>query len=124
MRHWEARFTAGTAQAGILVSLVLVPCRSPGLDLRRAAARQRPPCTPLGLTPKLLSGAGVYADIKLTTTSAGNDPYYLDDVTVDQAELAYADRRVDDQSNWVSVNLALVMAVSRDFAVYGGAGYR
>jgi hypothetical protein len=78
----------------------------------------------LGLTPKLLSGAGVYADIKLTTTSAGNDPYYLDDVTVDQAELAYADRRVDDQSNWVSVNLALVMAVSRDFAVYGGAGFR
>lgn len=77
----------------------------------------------LGLTPKLLGGAGVYGDVKLTTSSPGSDPYYRGDISVDQAELTYGDMLFEEKSDWLSVNLALVLALSREFGVYGGAGY-
>ena len=79
--------------------------------------------TALGMTPKLFGGAGVYADVKFTTSSPGSDPYYLSDITVLQAEATFGDRFLWEQSDWLSINFALVYALSRELAVYGGAGY-
>ena len=76
-----------------------------------------------GMTPKLFGGAGVYADVKFTTSSPGSDPYYLSDITVLQAEATFGDRFLWEQSDWLSINFALVYALSRELAVYGGAGY-
>ncbi len=77
----------------------------------------------LGLTPRLFGGAGAYADVKLTTSSPGNDPYYRSDISVDQAELTYGDMLFEEKSDWLSLNFALVFALSREFGIYGGAGY-
>jgi len=77
----------------------------------------------LGITPKLFGGAGVYADIKLTTKSPGDDLYYLPGVTVNDAEVTYGDMLYEEKSDWVTVNGALVYAVTQELAVYGGLGY-
>ncbi len=66
----------------------------------------------LGITPKLFGGAGVYADIKLTTKSPGDDLYYLPGVTVNDAEVTYGDMLYEEKSDWVTVNGALVYAVA------------
>ncbi len=79
--------------------------------------------TALGMTPKLFGGAGLYADVKFTTSSTSSDPYYISDISVLQAEATFGDLFFDDQSDWLSINFALVYAVSRELAVYGGAGY-
>lgn len=79
--------------------------------------------TALGITPKLLGGAGVYADVKFTTGSRSNDPFYLSDVSVLQAEATFGDLLFREQSDWLSINFALVYAVSPELVVYGGAGY-
>lgn len=86
------------------------------------------PVTPVGisvlaLTPRLLRGAGVYADVKFTTSSPGSDPYYLPNVSVNDAELTYGDLLVEQKSDWVTVDVAVAYAVTGEFAVYGGAGY-
>jgi hypothetical protein len=86
------------------------------------------PVTPVGfsallVTPRLLHGAGLYTDVKLTTHSHASDPSYLPDVTVEQAEFTFGDRVVEQKSDWVTIDLAMVYAVTGDFAVYGGAGY-
>jgi hypothetical protein len=77
----------------------------------------------LGITPKLFGGAGVYADVKLTTSSPGDSPYYLPGVTVADAEVVYGDRLYLEESDWVSVNAAVVYAITDEFALYGGLGY-
>lgn len=79
--------------------------------------------TALGITPKLFGGAGVYADVKFTTSSQGSDPYFLSDISVQQAETTFGDLFFRDQSDWLSINFALVYALGREFIVYGGAGY-
>lgn len=77
----------------------------------------------LGLTPKVFGGAGLYADVKLTSGSPGDSPYYLPGVTVEDAEITYGDMLYQEESDWVSVNVALVYAITGEFAVYGGLGY-
>lgn len=77
----------------------------------------------LGLFPGIVGGAGLYADVKLTTSSPGDEPGYLPNVTPQDAELTYGDLLFDEQSDWLTVDLALVYAVSPELAVYGGAGY-
>lgn len=86
------------------------------------------PTTPLGFSafyvnPRWLRGAGVYADVKFTTGSPGNSPYYLPGVTVQQAEVTYGDERFDQQSDWTTVDLAMAYAVTGELVLYGGAGY-
>jgi hypothetical protein len=77
----------------------------------------------LGLTPEILGGVGVYADVKASTSSPGSDPYLLDDVTTEQAELTFGDFRFQEESSYLSVNLALLWAFRPELGVYGGAGY-
>ncbi|MBE0591833.1 MAG: hypothetical protein IH616_05465 [Gemmatimonadales bacterium] len=77
----------------------------------------------LALTDKLFGGAGLYADFKTTTTDHRSDPDYLAGVTIAYAELAYADQLYTEESEWLSVDVALVYAVTNDLAIYGGAGY-
>jgi len=77
----------------------------------------------LAITPRLFGGAGVYADVKLTTSSPGDSPYYLPGVSVAQAEGTYGDQLFEQKSDWLAVNVALVYAVTSEFALYGGAGY-
>ena len=79
--------------------------------------------TALGMTPKLFGGAGVYADVKFTTSSPGSDLYYLSGISVQQAEATFGDQFFREQSDWLSINFALVYALGREFTVYGGAGY-
>ena len=79
--------------------------------------------TALGMTPKLFGGAGVYADVKFTTSPTGSDPYFLSDISVLQAEGTFGDQFFREQSDWLSINFALVYALGREFTVYGGAGY-
>jgi hypothetical protein len=77
----------------------------------------------LGLTDKVFGGAGLYADFKTTTTDHRSDPDYLTGVTIEDAELTYADLLYTEESEWLSVDVALVYAVTPDLALYGGAGY-
>lgn len=74
-------------------------------------------------TPRFLGGAGLYADFKLTTGSPGDSPYYLPNVTVADAEFTFGDQMFSKESDWVSVNLAMVYAITGELALYGGAGY-
>lgn len=76
----------------------------------------------MAFTP-ILGGAGLYADVKLTTGSPSNGPGFLDDVTPEQAEFTFADRLFGDESDWVTIDLALVYAITPEFALYGGGGY-
>lgn len=77
----------------------------------------------LGMTPKLFGGAGVYADVKFTTSSPSSDPYYRSDISRQQADNTFGDMFLREQSDWLSINFALVYAVGRELALYGGAGY-
>lgn len=86
------------------------------------------PITPLGfsllvVSPKVFRGAGVYGDVKLTTSSAGSDPYYLPGVSVADAEITYGDLLYEQRSDWLTIDLAMVYAITGEFAVYAGAGY-
>jgi hypothetical protein len=77
----------------------------------------------LVLTPKVLGGAGLYADFKFTPSSPANAPEYDPTITVDQAANVFADRFFTEKSTWTTIDLALVYAVTPELAVYGGAGY-
>lgn len=86
------------------------------------------PTTALGfsalyITPKLFGGAGVFADVKVTTSSPGSSPYYLPNVTVTQAEVTFGDQLYDQQSDWTTIDFGVVYAITQEFALYGGAGY-
>lgn len=76
----------------------------------------------MGLSP-ILGGAGLYADFKLTTGSPGNAADFLGNITPEEAELTFGDRLFSEESDWVTVDLALVYAITPELAVYGGAGY-
>ena len=74
-------------------------------------------------TPKLLRGAGLYADVKFTPTSPAGTEEYDPTITVDQAANQFADLLFLEESAWVAVDLALVYAVTGELGVYAGAGY-
>ena len=50
-----------------------------------------------------------------------SDPYYVTDISVQQADAT--DLLFQEQSDWLSINFALVYALGRELALYGGAGY-
>jgi hypothetical protein len=77
----------------------------------------------LALTTSLFGGAGLYADVKFSPTDLANDPYFLDGVTVDEAEITYGDFLAEERSNWLSVSVAAVYAVAPEFGLFAGAGY-
>jgi hypothetical protein len=77
----------------------------------------------LAMTYKLFGGAGLYVDFKTTTTDHRSDPDYYPGISVDSAALGLADLLYAEESEWLSVNAALVYAVTPDLALYGGAGY-
>ncbi|HEX9693273.1 MAG TPA: hypothetical protein VGA22_14360 [Gemmatimonadales bacterium] len=77
----------------------------------------------LYVTPKLLGGFGVYIDARFETRSLTDDPGYLPGVTVQEAEVTNADFLFEQSSEWSTVDVGLVYAVSQELAVYGGAGY-
>ena len=77
----------------------------------------------LALTPKVFGGAGLYADVKFSPTTPARAEEYDSTITVDQADNQYADLLVVEESAWVTVNLALVYAVTAELALYAGAGY-
>jgi hypothetical protein len=82
-----------------------------------------PGVSALALTPEILGGAGVYADVKFSTSSPENDPYLLTGVTPDEAELTFGDLHYDEKGVFLSVDLALVYAVLPELGIYAGAGY-
>jgi hypothetical protein len=77
----------------------------------------------LAMTYKLFGGAGLYVDFKTTTTDHRSDPDYYPGISVDSAALGLADLLYTEESEWLSVDVALVYAVTPDLALYGGAGY-
>ena len=77
----------------------------------------------LAMTYKLFGGAGLYVDFKTTTKDHRSDPDYYPGISVDSAALGLADLLYAEESEWLSVNAALVYAVTPDLALYGGAGY-
>ena len=79
--------------------------------------------TALVLSPSVLGGAGLYADVKLSSSSPGSDPYLDPAITVDQAENQFGDFLFEEDSGWLTVNLAVAYALTRELAVYAGGGY-
>lgn len=77
----------------------------------------------LRISRGILGGAGLYADVKFSTTSPANEPYYDPAITVDQAENQFGDFLTEEKSTWFAVDLALVYAVTRELALYAGGGY-
>jgi hypothetical protein len=77
----------------------------------------------LGITPGILGGAGLYADVKFSHDSPGNRPEYRDDISVETAEITYADQLFEEKSAWLTIDLAVVYSINPDFAVYAGGGY-
>lgn len=77
----------------------------------------------LALTPSVFGGAGVYADVKFSPRSLANDPYFLDGVTPQEAELGFGDFRLEEEGNYFSADLAFVYAIRPEFGLYAGAGY-
>ena len=74
-------------------------------------------------TPRMLGGAGIYADVKMTTSTRSKDPFFMAAVTPSQALLQYGDELFQDESTYLTTDLALVLAITPEFALYGGAGY-
>jgi hypothetical protein len=74
-------------------------------------------------TPKLLGGAGLYADFKSSASTRSKDATFDPATTPSQATLQYGDELFSDESTYVSANMALVYAITPEFALYGGAGY-
>jgi len=73
--------------------------------------------------PGFLGGAGVYADVKITTGSTRADPYYMAGISGDDAVITFGDFLSRERTEWVSVNLAFLYAVTSDFNVFAGGGY-
>jgi hypothetical protein len=77
----------------------------------------------MALTPAVLGGGGFYADIKVTSSSPESQAGFLPDVTPQGAELTFGDLLFTDESEWLTIDLAAVYAVTAEFALYAGAGY-
>jgi hypothetical protein len=77
----------------------------------------------VALSSGVLGGAGLYADVKFSTDSPGNDPYLIPGVTAQEAEILWADELGTEKSAYLSVNLALVFAITPELGLYAGAGY-
>lgn len=77
----------------------------------------------LTLTPKILGGAGLYADVKLSGSTPASDPEYEPTITVNQADNVYLDQLYMHKSTWRVVDVALVYVLTPELAAYAGAGY-
>jgi hypothetical protein len=79
--------------------------------------------TALVLSPKVLGGAGLYADVKFTSSSPRRESYFDSTISVSQAQNLYGDFLVEEKSTWMIVDLALAYTVTPELALYAGAGY-
>lgn len=79
--------------------------------------------TVLTLTPRILGGAGLYADVKLTASTPARSLEYDPTITVNQADNLYADQLYLQKSVWTVVDVGLVYALTQELAAYAGAGY-
>lgn len=77
----------------------------------------------LGISPSILGGAGLYADVKFTHDSPGREAEFRDNIDWQDSEFTYGDRLFEERSAWVMVDLALAYAVTRELVLYAGAGY-
>jgi hypothetical protein len=77
----------------------------------------------LAFSHRVLAGAGLYADVKFSTSSPGDSPYLIPGVTAQEAEVLWADALGIAESTYLSVNLALVYAITPELGLYAGAGY-
>lgn len=66
-------------------------------------------------------GWGLYADFKQSTDSPADDPTFEAGTTASDAQLAGAE--FTNESDWTTFNIALVRALTPDFALYAGGGY-
>ncbi len=77
----------------------------------------------LAITPKVLRGAGLLADVKFSPSSPARAAEYDPTITVDEADNVYGDRLYLQQSAWLVVDLALVYVLTPELALYAGGGY-
>lgn len=75
------------------------------------------------LTPGILQGTGLYADVKFSPSSPARAVEYQPTITVEQAETLYGDQLYLQESAWLSLNLAVVKVLNPEFAVFAGGGY-
>lgn len=75
------------------------------------------------IAPSILGGAGLYADVKLTTDSPKNAVGYVPGLSVLDAEVTFADRLFGTDNDWFTIDLALVYAVAPELVLYAGTGY-
>lgn len=69
-----------------------------------------------------LGSWGLYVDAKFSTNDATERLGYDPAMGVDEAE-QFGDAYFSDESNWTSVNVGAVRAVTGSFALYAGVGY-
>src|SRR6266513_1349494 len=126
----RASIMAGLSTAGIVLGkqqLYAQGSESSGLNLKATSHVgigyvANIPATFLGVSsffvsPRVLGGMGLYADFKRTTSSPGNSPYYLPNVSVMDAEVTYGDQLYIEKSDWTTINAGLLYAVTKEFAL-------
>ena len=72
---------------------------------------------------EMLSGWGVYADVKLPVDRASGEDIFVESETAADARARGDDPFGEPDEAWTSFNVALVRALGHDVAVYAGAGY-
>lgn len=73
--------------------------------------------------PVRFGGWGIYADAKFTLESPADDRSFDPSLTPQEATSVLGDEHRAEDSEWTTVNLALVRSITSDFALYAGGGY-
>lgn len=68
-------------------------------------------------------GLGVYLDAKFDLDSPEQKDWYVDSLTVADADERLGDRVFSRDGSWTSVNVALMRPLTPQFTLYGGLGY-
>ncbi len=77
----------------------------------------------LGISPSILGGAGLYADVKFSHDSPGREEEFRGNIDWRDSEFTFGDQLFEERSAWVMVDLALAYAVTRELVLYAGGGY-
>lgn len=75
------------------------------------------------VSPRILGGLGIYVDAKIGNDSPRDEAGFDPDLTAAEVEDLYPDELFTEQSDWRSVNVALIRPVLPELMVYLGAGY-
>lgn len=68
-------------------------------------------------------GLGLYVDAKYDFSTPGDEPDFIDDLTVVEVESTPGQTFQFDESGWWSANVALVRPLSPELMLYLGGGY-